>query len=149
MKQTYDKYMLRFYICIFLLAIISIAWAIIKASFIQWDIFKLNIINLNIYVGIIVGIYLTYLSAREFLYYNKHGELIHGYDERNAKVVSNSVRNAGLVVMIILLGMSYYFSLFYDFNQTIFSVTSIGYVFCVGIVVFFFSFWHYYKKKEL
>jgi len=109
-KQTYDKYMLRFYICIFLLAIISIAWAIIKASFIQWDIFKLNIINLNIYVGIIVGIYLTYLSAREFLYYNKHGELIHGYDERNAKVVSNSVRNAGLVVMIILLGMSYYFS---------------------------------------
>jgi len=148
-KQTYNKYMLRFYICIFLLAIISFAWSIIKASFIQWDVFKLNIINLNIYVGIIVGIYLIYFSAKEFLYYKKHGKLIHGYDERNAKVVSNAIRDAGLVVIIILLGMSYYYTLFYDFNKVLFSTTTIAYVLWAGVIVFFFSFWHYYKKKEL
>jgi len=149
MKQKYDKYLIRFYVCLLMLAFVSIAWSIAKSYLIKWNIFTINIITLNIYIGLIVGIYFIYFCFKEFLYYKKYGKLIHGYDERNARVVSSAIRNAGLVIIILLLGASYYYSLFNDFNVLLFSVNSISYLLLVSGIVFFISFWHYYKKRDL
>ncbi len=149
MKNKYDKSVTVFYGFILLLTVISFSWAVAKAYSINWDIFKINSITLNIYVGLLVGLYFTYFLLKELMYFRKHKKIIHGYDERNAEVVSNSLRNAGSIIILILIGASYYFSLFHDTSALLFSVRSISYVLVIGIITFFISFWYYYKKRNL
>ena len=149
MKTKYDKSVRNFEIGLFIMAIINIMWAVVKSYLLNWKILTISMSTLSIYAALFVGIYLLIFTLKDFIYYKKHGIIQHGIDERTGKVVSNALRNAGTAAIIILYCVILYYSLFYQRNITLFSINNLNWILGLAGVIYFISFWHCDKKKDL
>ena len=144
-----DDVLYAFFWGVFVIGLLTLIWAVAKSMIVEWNIFKLNWLTLNIWGGLLVGLYLVQKSLREIKYYHKHKTMRYGHDERNWKILTFSLRNVGLGIMVTMCLVYMAFSLYNYFDKPIFSLISLNFLELAGVIIFFSSIWYYSRSKRL
>ena len=144
-----DEILHAFFVGISIIGIVTVIWAIVKASQVHWQIYNLTSLPLNIWAAVFGGLLLFIYGTKENLYYHRYKRIEQGYDERNWKILTFSLRNIGVGLLAFLYLAVLYYSLSYGFSELIFSLNSINWVFALALIIFFSSLWYYSRSKRL
>lgn len=148
MRQN-DKVLLGFFMGLFSVGLLTFTWGIAKSAINHWQIFSISWVAADIWVGLVLGLYFMFLGVKEYLYYRKHKRIEHGCDERNWKMLTYSLRNVGVGLLLFNHFAYLYYSLYNDYETPIFTVNSLNWIAAVGVTIFFVSEWYYSRSKKL
>ncbi|MBW3004079.1 hypothetical protein KY328_01385 [Candidatus Woesearchaeota archaeon] len=138
-----NKMMKKFETFLLVIGIGGLLWAIIKAILMGFDIWYFANSTLGIFVTAVIGVLLLWHSISNLIKLRKGQEIKHGFDERTASVVSKSLRNAGVAVVIAVYGFVYVASLFYEPDLPVLSLNQAAWSIYIGIAVWFVSVFSY------
>ena len=144
-----DKVLYAFFWGLFVIGLLTLIWAGFKSMIVEWNIFRLDWLTLNIWGSFLAGLYLVQKSLKEIRYYHKHKTMRYGHDERNWKILTFSLRNVGLGIMVTMYLVYMTFSLYNNFDKSIFSLTSLNLLEAAGLIIFLGSVWYYSRSKRL
>ena len=136
MMKNFEKFLL-------IIGIAAIVWAIVKSILMGFDIWYFAYSTLGIFVSAIIGILLLWHSIKILMKLKKGAKIHHGFDERTASVVSKSLRNAGVAVVIAVYGFVYIGSLFYEPNVPLLTLNQAAWSIYIGIAAWFISVFAY------
>lgn len=133
---------------LFIFSIVLILWSIAKSILVKWQIFNFDNVTYNVFIMLIIGIYLFQSALKELIYFKKHKTIIHGADERNKKIFIYSTLYALITIFMTYFFVLLYNMLFYDPATKIFSIFNLEKIMWPGIIVFFYCFFVYFDKKK-
>ncbi len=145
-KARYEKILMQYFVVVFIIGLISFNWAIAKGFMLNWNIFNFELMSLNVLIGLTIPVFLMYYCSKHVLIQLKGKKIEHEFDERIVGIFSNSFRNLGISMLLLLFIISMIFSLFFGYTEVIFSLKHLGNLFWFGVIVYF-GFYLYCVRK--